>query len=164
MSNLFVLTFKDEKGAERMLHKVTELQKQELIVIDDAAIAVHHQDGKIKVKQIHSLAAAGALGGAFWGVLFGVLFFVPFAGMAVGAAAGALMSKLNDYGINDTFIKDVSRKVTQGTSALFLLVQRAQREKVVKALKPYGGELIQSSLSPAQEAALSKELATSAKS
>jgi uncharacterized membrane protein len=159
MANLFVLAFEDENGAEEMLKEISNLQKQELIVIEDAAIAIHHENGKVKVKQINSLTGAGAVGGAFWGMLFGLIFFVPFAGMAVGAAAGAFMGKLGDYGINDTFIKDVSRKVTQGTSALFLLVHSAQREKVIEALKPYHGELIQSSLSPAQEAELKEAFA-----
>jgi uncharacterized membrane protein len=158
MANLFVIAFKDEDGAERMLQKVKDLQKQELITVDDAAIAVHHKNGKVKVKQAHNLATAGAAGGAFWGVLFGVLFFVPLAGLAVGAATGAIMGRLGDYGINDSFIKDISRKVTQGTSAIFLLVASAQKEKVVAALKPYGGELIQSSLSPKQESELREAL------
>jgi uncharacterized membrane protein len=159
MANLFVFAFRDEDSAQHMLDKVSELQKQELIVIDDAAIAIHHQNGKIKVKQANNLATAGAMGGAFWGVLFGLLFFVPVAGLAVGAATGAIMGKLADYGINDSFIKDVSRKVTQGTSAIFLLVGNAQREKVIAELKPFGGELIQSSLSPTLEAELKAALA-----
>jgi uncharacterized membrane protein len=159
MANLFVIAFKDEEGAERILHKVKDLQKQELITVDDAAIAVHHKNGRVKVKQSHNLAAAGAAGGAFWGVLFGVLFFVPIAGLVVGTATGAIMGRLGDYGIDDSLIKDISRKVTQGTSAIFLLVENAQKEKVIAALKPYGGELIQSSVSPKQEAELREALA-----
>lgn len=158
MANLFVLAFKDEQGAGNTLQEVAKLQKQELINVEDAVVAVHRQDGKVKVRQANHLAGAGALGGAFWGMLFGLIFFVPFAGMAVGAATGALMGKLSDYGIDDTFIKTVSKKIQPGMSALFLLVRDAQREKVIAALKPYGGELIQSSLSPAQEAELREAL------
>lgn len=160
MANLFVLAFKDEDGAARAIKEVENLQKQELIAIDDAAVAVHHRNGKVKIRQAKSLAGAGALGGAFWGMLFGLIFFVPIAGLALGAATGALMGKLSDYGINDDFIKSVSSRVTPGTSALFLLVHGAQQEKVVAALKPYDGELIQSSLSPEQEHELKEALAS----
>ncbi len=158
MANLFVLAFNDEDGAAHALKEVEDLQKQELIAIDDAAVAVHHQNGKVKIRQAKSLAGAGALGGAFWGMLFGLIFFVPFAGMALGAATGALMGKLSDYGIDDNFIKSVSNQVTPGTSALFLLAHGAQQEKVIESLKPYGGELIQSSLSPEQEHELKEAL------
>lgn len=159
MGNLFVLTFKDEESADRTLKELDRLQKQELIVIDDAAVAVHPINGKVKIRQAKSLVGAGALGGAFWGMLFGLIFFIPFAGLAIGAAAGAMMGKMSDYGIDDKFIKQVSENVTPGTSALFLLSHDAQKEKVIEALKPFGGKLLQSSLSPAQETELKEALA-----
>lgn len=160
MANLFVLSFKDEQDADNTLQKVMELQKQELIKVDDAAVAVHHQDGKLKVHQANKLVGAGALGGAFWGLLFGLIFFVPVAGIAVGAATGALMGKLSDYGIDDKFIKRVSNEVPPGSSALFLLIHDAQREKVISAIKPFGGKLIESSLSPEQESQLKEAFAS----
>jgi uncharacterized membrane protein len=159
MGNLFVLAFKDERGAANMLKEVINLQKQELISVDDAATAVHHSSGKVKVKQAKGLAGPAAAGGAFWGLLFGLIFFVPFVGMAIGATAGALMGKLTDYGIDDAFIKELSKKLTPGTSALFLMVHSAQREKVIAAIKPFGGELIQSSVSPKEEKQLKEALA-----
>ena len=67
--------------------------------------------------------------GAFWGMLFGLIFFIPFFGLAVGAAMGALMGKFNDYGIDDNFIKQTRAKVTEGTSALFLLTSGAVMDK-----------------------------------
>lgn len=160
MANLFVLTFQDVAGADSALDEVGELQKQKLITVDDAAVAVHPIDGKVKVKQAKSLTGAGAMGGALWGLLFGLIFFVPVAGLVAGAATGALAGKLSDYGIDDKFIKQVGDKVTPGTSALFLLVHDAQSDKVIEALKPYGGELIQSSLSTEQEAELRQALAS----
>ena len=158
MANLFVLAYEDETGANDALDEVVQLQKQELIAVEDAAVVVHPMNGKAKIKQARSLTGAGALGGAFWGLLFGLIFLVPIAGLAIGAATGALAGKMTDYGIDDKFIKQVASKVVPGTSALFLLVHSAQRKKVIEALKPYGGELIQSSLSPKQEAELREAL------
>ena len=160
MANLFVLSFKDEQGADNTLQKVMDMQKQELIKVDDAAVAIHRQDGKLKVHQANKLVGAGALGGAFWGLLFGLIFFVPVAGAAIGAATGALMGKFSDYGIDDKFIKRVSNEVSPGSSALFLLVHDVQREKVIDALKPFGGQLIESSLSPEQENELKEAFAS----
>lgn len=158
-SNLVVLAFNTEDGARRTLEEVENLQKQKLIHVEDAATAVRHSGGKVKVKQATSLAGAGALGGAFWGMLFGLLFFVPFLGMAVGAATGALFGKAADYGINDDFIREVSDSVQPGNSALFLLVREAQLDKVVEALKPYGGKIIHTSLSKDEETRLKEAFA-----
>lgn len=159
MSNLVVLAFNNEEGAQGALHELEKLQKQNLVQVDDAATAVRHAGGKVKVKQAHSLAGAGAFGGAFWGMLFGLLFFVPFLGMAVGAATGALFGKAADFGINDDFIREVSDSVQPGNSALFLLVSQAQEDKVVEKLKPYKGKVIHTSLSKEEEARLKEAFA-----
>jgi uncharacterized membrane protein len=75
-------------------------------------------------------------------------------GMAVGAAVGGISGRFKDYGINDDFIKDVQSKVTEGTSALFLLTGAANREKIQEAFQNVKMELITSNLSEAQEAEL----------
>jgi uncharacterized membrane protein len=159
MSNLIVLAFKDEIGATMALNKLEGLQKQNLIRVDDAAIAIHPAKGKVKVHQAHSLAGAGALGGAFWGMLFGLIFFVPFIGLAVGAATGALMGKASDLGVDDDFIKEVSNAIKPGTSALFFLAENAQADKVVAEIKPLGGKVIHTSLSIKKEKELKEALA-----
>lgn len=161
MSDLIVLAFDSEVGAGKALKKIEDLQKQNLIVVDDAALAVRRQSGKVKVKQARSLAGAGALGGAFWGMLFGLLFFVPFLGMAVGAATGALFGKAADFGINDDFIRDVSDAVQPGNSALFLLVSDAKVDRVTEQLKPLGGKIVSTSLAKDEERQL-KEAFTNA--
>lgn len=159
MANLVVFAFENETDAQRTLQEVERLQAGNLIKVDDAATAVRHAGGKVKVKQAKGMAGVGALGGAFWGMLFGLLFFVPFLGMAVGAATGALFGKAADYGINDDFIREVSSAVQPGTSALFLLVHDAQFDKVTEALKPYGGKIIHTSLSREEEAQLKEAFA-----
>jgi uncharacterized membrane protein len=152
MATLTVLKFDRPEGAEKMLDKVKSLQKQQLIVVQDAAIVTWPQGKKApKTKQAVNLAGLGALDGAFWGMLFGLIFFVPFFGMAVGAAFGALGGKMQDYGIDDDFIKSVRDQVTEGTSALFLLSDKAVRDKVADELKGEKFELIASNLTKEQE-------------
>ena len=154
MSNLVVMAFHNEYGAEQVRDKLVDLQKAQLIKIDDACVVVRKQDGKVKVKQAANLAGAGALGGAFWGMLIGMLFFVPFAGMAIGAAIGGLSGAMSDYGIDDTFIKEVGNSIQPGTSAIFVLVREAMPDKVIEQLKPYHGKIIHTSLSAENEAQL----------
>jgi uncharacterized membrane protein len=157
MANLTVLKFETPEGAGQLLDKVKSLQKQQLIVLQDAATVVWPEGKKgPKTKQLINLTGAGALDGAFWGMLFGLIFFVPWFGMAVGAAFGALGGKMSDYGIDDDFIESVRNKVTEGTSALFLLTDKAVTDKVVEELKgeKLNFELIASNLSVEQEEAL----------
>ena len=155
MATLTVLKFTTPDGAKQMLDKVTSLQKMELIKIQDAAIVSWPQGAKTpKTKQLVDMAGMGAMQGAFWGMLFGLIFFVPFFGLAVGAAFGALGGKMADYGISDDFIKQTREKVTEGTSALFLMTSDAVQDKVLAELKGYQFELIASNLTKEQEDAL----------
>ncbi len=152
MATLTVLKFNTPDGAKQVLDKITHLQKMELIKIQDAAIVSWPQGAKApKTKQLVDLAGLGALQGAFWGMLFGLIFVVPFFGLAVGAAFGALGGKMADYGIDDNFIKQTSEKVTEGTSALFLMTTSAVQDKVFEELKGYNFELIASNLTKEQE-------------
>lgn len=152
MATLTVLKFASPEGANQMLDKIMSLQKMELIKVQDAAVVTWPVGKKSpKTKQAVSLAGVGALQGAFWGMLFGLIFFVPFFGLAVGAAMGALSGKMADYGIDDNFIKQTREKVTEGTSALFLMTSDAVQDKVLEELKGYDFELIASNLTTEQE-------------
>lgn len=158
MSNLFVLKFEDPTAPQQVIGTLKQLQSQELIKVEDAAIVTRKADGKPKVKQANDLVGVGALGGAFWGMLIGFLFFAPFLGAAVGAGIGALTGKFADVGIDDNFIKQVGSSIKPGEAALFLLVRDATVDKVLPHLKQFKFEIIQTSLSHEDETKLRETL------
>jgi len=162
MQTLTVLKFNNPDGADRALDTLKSLQRQQLITIVDAAV-VKWPPGKKgpETKQAYSTTGPGALSGSFWGLLFGLIFFIPLLGLAIGAAMGAMAVALTDVGISDDFIKSVRRQVTEGTSALFLMSQDAQVQRVIESIKPQNPEIIATNLSAEQEATL-RELFTPA--
>ena len=154
MSDLIVLAFDNEDGALQMRDKLVDLQKQHLITLEDAAVVIRRQDGKVKVKQAVSLVGAGALGGAFWGMLIGIIFWMPWLGLAMGALGGALGGKFSDVGVDDNFIKEVGNTIEPGHSALFLLVVKATGDKVLDELEGTKATVLKTSLSNEAEAKL----------
>jgi uncharacterized membrane protein len=155
MATLTVWKFEEADAAQRALSTLEDLQRQQLITVQDGAVVSWPVgDKKPKTTQLHNLAGVGALGGAFWGMLFGILFFIPLIGLALGAAAGALGGSMADVGIDDSFIKEVKQKVTPGTSALFLLSSGAVIDKVKDQVGDLHAELIHTNLSDEQEQAL----------
>lgn len=159
MKKLIVLAFDTEDGALAVRDKLFELQKQELIQMEDAAVVVRNEEGKTDVKQAQSLVGSGALGGAFWGMLIGLIFLAPVLGMAVGAVSGALGGKFADIGIDDDFIKQVGEEIDPGESALFMLVTDAQTDRVIEELEPYDPQLLETNLSTDDEEKLRAEFA-----
>jgi len=158
MSTLSVWKFQTAEGAGETLHKLTDLSKQQLIKVHDAAV-VSWPAGKKRPRTDNygSMTGRGMVSGAFWGMLFGLIFFVPLFGMAVGAAMGALSGKFADYGINDNFINKVRSEVTEGTSALFLLTSETVRDRIAEEFKGVSVELIHSNLSKEEEEKLVEE-------
>ncbi|MET0817148.1 MAG: DUF1269 domain-containing protein, partial [Solirubrobacteraceae bacterium] len=99
-------------------------------------------------------AASGAAGGALWGGLIGLLFLAPFHGMAFGAAGGALGGKMADVGVDDDFVKNLGERMPAGGAALIALGKTDARDKLLDRVGHYGGHVIQTSLSGAEEAQL----------
>ena len=167
MAELVVVGFDNPTDADRVLTELTRLQKEYLIDLEDAVVAIRSSDGSVRIKQSVNLvslgAATGGLSGAMWGSLIGLLFLNPLAGFAiggaVGAGSGALSGNMIDYGIDDDFIKSIGDTLKPETSALFLLIRKSQPEKVLAELSGFKGHVIRSSLSPEQEARLQAALA-----
>ncbi len=159
MSDLIVIGFKDEFKADEVLLDLAKLQREYLIDLEDAAIVVRNQEGKVKIKQTQELVSSGALGGGFWGLLFGFLFFHPLLGWAVGAAIGALSGSLTDLGIDDDFIREIGSTIEPGTSAIFILVRKSTPDKVLEDLSKFEGKVLRTSLSKEDEAKLQEALA-----
>jgi uncharacterized membrane protein len=133
-----------------------ELQKEHSIELDNLAIAVRQDDGKIKLRQSFKPAPSGAAGGALWGGLIGLIFFMPLLGAAIGGATGA--GAATDVGVDDNFMKDLGAKLQPGGAAVFVLVRQSTPDKVLPRISHYGGDVIHSSLSQDAEETLQEAL------
>jgi uncharacterized membrane protein len=159
MSDLVVIAFPTEAKAEEVRQKLLAMQKEYLIELGDAVIAVKDSKGSVKLNQLINITAAGAVSGAFWGTLIGLIFLMPLAGAALGAASGPLGGHLTDVGIEDKWMKETAAAVEPGTAALFVLVRKVTADKVLEGLKGEGGKVLKTSLDHTKEAALQAALA-----
>ena len=166
MSELIVVGFKDTEEADRVLLRLRKLKREYLIDIEDAVVVVRDETGKVHLKQSINLVTAGAtsgfVSGSLFGTFIGLLFLNPLLGFVtgsvVGIGAGALSGSLSDYGVNDGFIKSIAETIPNNSSALFILVRKAQPEKVMAELSGTQGKIIHTSLSPDQEKRLQEAL------
>src|SRR5690348_15658655 len=171
MSELIVVGFENPEEADRVLLKLKKLKSEHLIDLEDAVVVIRDDHGFVHLKQSINPTTEGAttgflsVSGGLWGALVGLLFMHPFAGFVVGSAlgvgAGALSGSLSDYGINDDFIKSLGNTIPANSSALFILVRKAQPERVLAELTGVTGKVLKTSLSPDQEKKLQEALAGS---
>ena len=114
MSTLIAITYDTAEKATEALEKLGELQKIQLVTLEDAAVAVKDPKGKVKVTQTLEKMNTGsaAIFGGFWGLLIGLLCLAPIFWGLFGALMGALFSKGTDLGIDNKFINCI-RNVSQ---------------------------------------------------
>ena len=158
MSDLLVIEFPTEAKAEGVREMLLAMQKEYLIELGDAVVALKEVNGWVKLNQLLQPVAQGAVSGMFWGSLIELLFMMPLAGAAIGAASGALKGRLADLGINDDFMRQAARTLQSGNAALFLLIRKMTTDKVVAALR-VGGTVMRSSFDETNEEALQAALA-----
>ena len=136
MATLTVLKFETAIGAENALEVIEDLSNKQLINLQDAAI-VTWPVGKKNQNQSICLIS-----------------FIPLFGLVVGATIGALAGSMTYLGINEDFIKSIRRKMTEGTSTLFLMTSNAVEDRIVEAMKQSKFEIIATNLAKEEEAKL----------
>jgi uncharacterized membrane protein len=160
MATLVVIDYESEIKAEEVRLALLKMQKEYLIDLADAVVVVRDAQGRVKLRQLYNLTAAGAVSGGFWGALIGLIFLNPLFGMAIGAAAGAISGALTDVGIDDDFMRNLAQTLKPGTAALFVLIRQMTADKVLEEIKQFGGTLIMTNLCHDNENKLRAALAS----
>ncbi len=165
MSSLVVVGFPKVEEAEQVRRELVDIQREQLISLEDAVVVEHDGEGQVHLRQAINLTAAGALGGGFWGTLVGLLFLNPLLGAAVGAGVGAASGSLSDLGINDGFMRELGETLPKGSAALCLLVREATPDRVIERLRAHAphARLLRTNLSHTDEEQLRQLLEKASK-
>lgn len=158
-SNVVVLGFKNQYGAEAMLDDLRKWQEEGLIELEDAVIASRGEGKDIEIEQTHKKSRKPIAKGGGAGLLAGLLLGGPILGLAAGVAAGSISRAMKDYGLDDDFVKQASEWVRPNTSALFLLVKEAKADEILERLRPTAAIVLNTTLAPEAEERLRRSLA-----
>ena len=152
MTALTVWTFDTPDGAKHAADLLEQAQRDQLITIDDHAV-VSWPVGAANPTMEHS-KVRGAGWGALWGGLIGTMFLVPVVGAAAGGAIGAARKAADGLGITEEQIQAVRDQVTEGTSALFLVSEGADLDRLGERMRGVRMKLIETNLTPAERDSL----------
>jgi len=157
VNQLVVVSFDHIDAARDALRTLRKLEQQGQIAFEDTAIVSRDPDGTTHVRnEVSGTTEMAAVVGGVIGALASFVF--PVAGIALGAAAGAAIGASMGTGVEGTFVDELKSRLTPGRSALFLVVRSVNADALTGALRPYEGEVVQTTVDPDLEAALAEAL------
>jgi uncharacterized membrane protein len=131
MTAFTVWKFDTPEGAGHAASQLEHVSSEGMIKILDHAVVTWPTGAKRpETKHSHDSIKRGGGWGALWGLLFGALFFVPVIGVAAGAAIGGLAKATEGVGITKEQLETIRSEVTEGTSALFLVTEQGDLDRV----------------------------------
>ncbi|MEU9702444.1 DUF1269 domain-containing protein [Streptomyces sp. NPDC014870] len=160
MSELIVIGYDDTAVAKKAFKAVQELQKGHVVDLNGLAVVSVDEDGETHVDTPakSEKVAVSATAGALWGMVFGLVILTPAMGV-VGAAVGGVIGKLSQMGIDKDFREKVDSLLKPGSAAVVIMASKVTEDKFAAAMQPFGGTLLKTSLSEADEKALGEQLA-----
>ena len=181
-STLIALTFEGQHTAEALYEQVEQMEKDKLVVIEDAVIIERAEavgqpeagsrmeqmltpvvkpvkDGAIEVKQTRGKKGKYAAVGGGIGLLAAAILGGPIGLVAVaGAGVGALTGALKDFGINDASVSAITQNLQPNTSALLLLGQAKDPDALLAKLRAFDAKVVMTTLDPEAERRLAARL------
>jgi uncharacterized membrane protein len=157
MNELIVVAFDHFDDARKAMESLRSLEQEGRIRFEDTAIVERDPDGTAHVRnEVSGTTETAAVVGALIGGL--VTFVFPPAGMAIGAAVGAVVGAALDRGVDPAFVDEVKQTLRPGRSALFLVVRASDADATLAALRPFRGDVLQTTLDSEAEEALRQAL------
>ena len=155
MTTFTVWKFETPEGAAHAEGKLTAAASEGLVKILDHAVMSWPQGAdKPELHHKHDDPKKGAAWGALWGVLGGALFMIPVAGLALGAGIGALAKATSGTGITKDDLERIRTEITEGTSALFLVTDEGDLDRLGERFHGRDAKLISTNLTEAERETL----------
>ena len=155
MTTFTVWKFADPEGAKRATRVLKDAQRDGLVsIVDSATITWPVGAKEPELSHVHDGSKHAAGWGALWGVVGGALFAVPIIGGVVGAALGALSKATEDTGIRKSDLESIRTEVVEGTSALFLVTDNADLDRLGERIHGVDKTLVSTNLTEAERATL----------
>lgn len=151
-AHLWAVGFDTPVRAEEVRQEIAQLAgPQEYLHLLDTAVVVRHEDGSVTCEREAFPVVGNIAGVSTIGLLAGLVVGAPLVGAAIGAVLGSAGSAIgSSVGIEDSFIRDVGKMMSPGTSALFVLDDVGDMDVVLERIRGLGGTILKTNVDLAQ--------------
>ena len=159
MTAFSVWKFDTPEGAAHTESLLEDAQRDQLIkIVDHAVVSWPAGSKEPTVKQGHEDRWRGTAWGAFWGLFVGAIMTVAVVGLAAGAGLGVLAKATEKLGISEEQLRSIGEGITEGTSALFLVTENANLDRLGERMRGVHMKLMQTNLTDVEQSLLRESL------
>jgi uncharacterized membrane protein len=146
--HLWAIGFDDTGRAEEVRDKITNLGRDSYdLTLKDVAVVVRHPNGSFTLDREPLAAVKHFLDCAAIGFITGVVVASPLTGATAGAMVGAAdIAASAMLGIDNDFIREVKGLMKPGTSALFVLDEVGNMDKILQSIRGLGGTVLKTNV------------------
>jgi uncharacterized membrane protein len=139
--HLWAIGFDDTERADEVRDSITKLARdRDDLTIKDVAVVVRHASGSFALDREPLAALKYFLNCAALDFITSVVLAAPLTGAAEGARVSAAdVTAAAALGIDRDFIREVERLMKPGTSALFLLHEVGDMDRIIQSIHGLGG-------------------------
>ncbi|MGZ4185590.1 MAG: DUF1269 domain-containing protein [Solirubrobacteraceae bacterium] len=141
--SVIAVSFEDNSNAYNALTRLKELETQQRVGVQEAAVVVRGEDGQVVEKDhVESAFLDGTASGGLIGLLLGIIGG-PL-GMLIGGTGGLMLGSLLDLDEieeSESALAAISSSVQPGRTALLAVVSEQSPEVVDSAMAGLGGDV-----------------------
>lgn len=155
MTTFSVWKFDDPDGADRAMVIFKGAEHDGIVkLLDHATVRWPKGADRPETTMGRDERLRGSAWGGFLGVVIGMLFFVPVLGGVVGASIGAAAKAMSGTGIRKDQLERIRAEVTPGTSALFIVSEEGDLDRLGERFHQMNWRLISTNLTAEERAVL----------
>jgi uncharacterized membrane protein len=146
--HLWAVAFDDTHRAEEVRDRITDLGRDHRdLTLKDVAVVVRHSNGSFTLDREPLAALKYFLDCTAIGFITSVVLASPLTGATAGALVGAAdIAASAALGIDTDFIREVKELMKPGTSALFVLDEVGNMDKILKSIRGLGGTVLKTNV------------------
>ena len=164
-AHLWAVGYNDMERADQVRDEITALgwgagKAAKYLILEDIAVVVRHPDGSFTFDRKPFPGLANILACTGVGFLAGLVFGTPLTGATIGALLGSAgTAAASQAGISEAFIRDVEAMMKPGTSALFVLDNKADLDMILHKIRGLGGSVLKTNVDPERAKLIQSTLA-----
>lgn len=144
--SFLAVVYSDPRQAGRVLKALQALKSPKLTDLDEAVYVTRDKRGRTLLQEPRPRRKKNIIGDSVVGMMAGAILLAPIDGSSLVEATDTVRRKVANVSLEDEFVRTVRARMEPDSSTIFLLIQRVRATEIIPRITPYGGTMLETSV------------------